>query len=102
MIRALGALQGVECGGMVALPFEPAREPRHGLGFGLPGTLDSEWIASGGPSRAREPLAVASLAHHLVVRIANRDLLHHSTAHPFTATGTHDTFHFHAAFAVHV
>src|SRR5262249_49690306 len=62
MIRALGLLQRLERRRVLALPLEPAGQPRRGFLAGRGDALDAEVVAGVFADRAGDPAAVARLA----------------------------------------
>src|SRR4051812_6991287 len=79
MIRALGALQVLEGGGVLSLPLQPAREARRRRLFAVAGAFDAERIAGVAPLRAGRPAAVAFDGQQTIATIADEDVCHEIT-----------------------
>src|SRR6185503_8465057 len=59
MVSALRVLQGLERGGVLALPLEPGSQVRDRVGLARTGAFDAEQIAGVLALRVREPVAGA-------------------------------------------
>src|SRR5262245_33973844 len=83
MIRALGLLQRLEGGGVLALPVEPTLQARRRFLLGRSGTLNAERIAVAVVNGTGDPLRSALLADdpNLHRRSALKDSMQMSPAH---------------------